>query len=149
MSGRRSPPRGRAEKPGAECLSRTSCGHHSSIIAPHRSGNIPMRQFGGRTAGLDHVGRVVRGTGPLVNHKGAAAGFGGATPRHTCLARAYAALNTLRKGSLPITSPPARSCTVLAKATSISCSVLACRTWTCTPRMRAADCRSLAMVSAL
>ena len=47
-----------------------------------------------------------------------------------------------------ITSPPARSWIKVAKALSRSRSVLACRTWSCSPRVWAAACMALDRVSA-
>ncbi len=54
----------------------------------------------------------------------------------------------MKNGSLPITSAPARSWRKVAKAVSKSRSVLACRTWTCSPRVAAASCRTLDWASA-
>src|SRR5262249_43633897 len=50
-------------------------------------------------------------------------------------------------GSAPITSIPARNCTIAAKIGSKSRSVLACTTWSCSPSLRAAACRSLDWLS--
>src|SRR5215472_7929681 len=58
-------------------------------------------------------------------------------------------LRLLKNGSLPITSAPARSWGKDAKTASKSRSVLACRTCSCNPRMRAATCRSRDSLSAL
>src|SRR6516225_12321782 len=59
--------------------------------------------------------------------------------------RASAASRSIRlvkNGSGTMTSPPGRSWTTVAKAISISRSVLAFRTWSCSPRLRAATCSS-------
>src|SRR5262249_32543222 len=57
------------------------------------------------------------------------------------------ARRTLKKTSMPMKTASARSCVKVAKAASISRLVLALSTWICNPMARAADCRSLNVVS--
>ena len=58
-------------------------------------------------------------------------------------------LLVLKNTSEPITSPPAFNCDRTAKASSISRSVLARSTWTCSPRAWAAPRRLFNVVSTL
>jgi hypothetical protein len=51
-------------------------------------------------------------------------------------------LRAVKKPSAPITSAPARSLTKVANAVSISRSLLAWRTWSCSPRVCATTCSS-------
>jgi Ku70/Ku80 beta-barrel domain len=131
-------PRGLLDRQVARLLSlEDPAGIDASLTVRIRSTASVAHEAAGRG---EHAGLVDRADHQSQDHEGTACRSASA---------ANCSLRTEKNTSPPITSPPARSWTKVAKAVSMSRSVLALRTWSWSPSVRAAACRVLDRVSVL